>query len=200
MHEPTPLESAQLVSATRTLAAAFADNPVFVAAFRGVEREGREQKLLRLFRGMVRTNLARGTAHAIVIDGQPAAVSLAYGPGRYPLGIGGWLSNALGAAMLGPAHTWRLARFDAAIGGQHFRDPHWYLYVLGVDPAQQGRGLGSVLVKAHLERAAADGVPAYLETDTEDNVRYYSRFGYAVTSELTVKPLADLRMWLMLKR
>lgn len=200
MSNPRPLAVAQLEPATRALAAAFADNPVFVHALRGVDRPGREQKLRRLFKSFVRTNLARGTASAILDGDEPAAISLAYGPGAYPLSLGGWLSNGLGAATLGIGHTLRLARLDAAIAGEHFQGPHWYLFVLGVHPSQQGRGLGGALVKAHLERAAADDVPAYLETDREDNVRFYGRFGYAVVRELTVKPLGDLRMWLMLKR
>ena len=42
-------------------------------------------------------------------------------------------------------------------------------------------------------------MPAYLETDRETNVPFYGRFGYAVTEELRVGPLGDLRMWLMLR-
>jgi ribosomal protein S18 acetylase RimI-like enzyme len=200
MSSPAPLTAAHADAATRALAAAFADNPVFVHALRGVDKPGREAKLRRLFKSFVRTNLQRGTASAILDGDQPAAISLAYGPGSYPLGLGGWISNGLGAATLGLGHTIRLARLDGAIAGEHFKEPHWYLFVLGVHPSQQGRGLGGTLVKAHLERAAADGVPAYLETDREDNVRFYGRFGYEVVKQLTLAPLGNLQMWLMLKR
>lgn len=62
----------------------------------------------------------------------------------------------------------------------HPTEPHWYLSMLGVDPACQGRGYGSALLKAGLARADADGLPAYLESSNPRNVPLYERFGFEV--------------------
>jgi ribosomal protein S18 acetylase RimI-like enzyme len=59
----------------------------------------------------------------------------------------------------------------------------WYLDAIGVDPPQQGRGVGSALIRFGLERAAAQGKRAFLETAVERNVPYYERFGFEVFEE-----------------
>jgi ribosomal protein S18 acetylase RimI-like enzyme len=62
--------------------------------------------------------------------------------------------------------------------------PHYYLAVLGTDPAQQGRGLGSALLAPVLERCDQDGVGAFLESSKERNIDFYARHGFRVTDEL----------------
>ena len=57
-------------------------------------------------------------------------------------------------------------------------EPHVYLYVLGVDPAQQGRGLGGVLLQPGLERADRERHRVYLETARASNVPFYERHGF----------------------
>ena len=60
---------------------------------------------------------------------------------------------------------------------------HWYLFVLGVDPERQGRGVGSSLIEPTLAQADADGLPCYLETMKERNVPFYQKHGFAVVVE-----------------
>lgn len=62
----------------------------------------------------------------------------------------------------------------------HPHEPHWYLSMIGVDPARQGMGLGSALLKAGLARVDADHLPAYLESSHPRNVPLYERFGFEV--------------------
>jgi ribosomal protein S18 acetylase RimI-like enzyme len=69
-------------------------------------------------------------------------------------------------------------------GGHPDRPPHWYLAVLGTDPSAQGRGLGSAVLRAVLERCDADGVGAYLESSKERNIDFYARHGFRPTGEL----------------
>jgi ribosomal protein S18 acetylase RimI-like enzyme len=61
--------------------------------------------------------------------------------------------------------------------------PHWYLAVVGTDPAEQGRGLGGSVLSPVLEQCDADGVAAYLESSKESNLAYYARHGFRVTAE-----------------
>ena len=62
--------------------------------------------------------------------------------------------------------------------------PHWYLAVLGTDPAAQGRGLGTAVLAPILEQCDRDGVDAYLESSKERNLDYYARFGFRTTATL----------------
>lgn len=54
-------------------------------------------------------------------------------------------------------------------------------YVVGVDPARQGAGIGRVLVEAGLARLAERGTPTaslYVEADNEPAVRLYRSYGF----------------------
>lgn len=66
----------------------------------------------------------------------------------------------------------------------HPTEPHWYLEILGTEPAEQGRGIGSALMAPVLERCDDEGIPAYLESSKERNLPYYERHGFRVTGEL----------------
>ena len=59
-------------------------------------------------------------------------------------------------------------------------EPHWYLPVIGVDPAYQGRGLGRALMAHACERCDRDGVPFYLESSNPRNIPLYQRHGFEV--------------------
>jgi ribosomal protein S18 acetylase RimI-like enzyme len=77
-------------------------------------------------------------------------------------------------------------------------EPHWYLWVIGVDPACQGQGVGGMLLRAGLERADASGLPCYLETMNPENVPLYQKFGFTIASEGNI-PSSSVRMWGMVR-
>ena len=74
-------------------------------------------------------------------------------------------------------------------------DEHWYLATLGTDPPRQGQGVGSALLRAVLERADAEGTPAYLESSKERNLPFYGRHGFEVTGEIHTP--GGPTLWLM---
>jgi ribosomal protein S18 acetylase RimI-like enzyme len=91
---------------------------------------------------------------------------------------------AIAGVLLHPRLVWRLPLVAHGLLGverEHPRDPHWYLAVLGSDPAAQGRGLGSALLREMLERCDDDGIGAYLESSKESNIAFYARHGFRVT-------------------
>jgi ribosomal protein S18 acetylase RimI-like enzyme len=75
------------------------------------------------------------------------------------------------------------------------RPPHWYLAVLGTDPAAQGQGLGSAMLRPVLEQCDADGIDGYLESSKERNIDFYARHGFRVTAELRLP--RGPRIWSM---
>ena len=77
-------------------------------------------------------------------------------------------------------------------------EPHIYLNVLGVEPDLQRRHFGVALLDYLRAQAAmrSNLAGVYLETATEANVAYYTRFGYRVIGE--IRPLG-VRMWRMLQ-
>lgn len=91
----------------------------------------------------------------------------------------------------------RLQTLRDAMDKQHPHQPrHAYLWFLGVAPEAQGHGVGSRLLKVGTDRLDAEGLPAFLETQTERNVGLYRRHGFEVISEYRPRPDAP-RMWAM---
>ncbi|MFI8914298.1 GNAT family N-acetyltransferase [Streptomyces sp. NPDC053513] len=62
-------------------------------------------------------------------------------------------------------------------------EPHWYLAVIGADPAARGQGHGSALLRSGLAKADAAGLPVYLESSKPDNLPVYEHFGFVVRDE-----------------
>lgn len=78
--------------------------------------------------------------------------------------------------------------------------PHYYLFAPGVSPQAQGRGVGGKLVEGMLDRIDDERMPAYLETQKEQNVRLYRRFGFEVAAQEAFPKLEGLCNWAMLRK
>jgi ribosomal protein S18 acetylase RimI-like enzyme len=117
---------------------------------------------------------------------------------------GGWDVGVLRALAMVPAliratGVTRVARAGVRAGRvqkRHPRAPHFYLFAVGVDPEHQGRGIGSALLRAVLDRCDETGVPAYLEASKPENARLYERHGFRITEEVSMAPEAP-PVWLM---
>jgi GNAT superfamily N-acetyltransferase len=71
----------------------------------------------------------------------------------------------------GPAMFEQMAKY-------HPSEPHWYLPLIGVDPAHQGKGHGDALMAYALKRCDRDKLPAYLESTNLRNISLYRRHGF----------------------
>ncbi|MET9656202.1 GNAT family N-acetyltransferase [Streptomyces sp. NPDC006510] len=75
-------------------------------------------------------------------------------------------------------------------------EPHWYLALIGADPAAQGTGQGAALLRSGLAKADAAGLPAYLESSKASNLPFYEHFGFIVRNELQL-PGGGPTLWAM---
>jgi len=78
------------------------------------------------------------------------------------------------------------------MGVHHPEEPHWYLAIIGVDAAHQGKGLGAQLLQAALARCDDEGLFAYLESSNPANISLYERHGFRVTAEIRVGDVPPL--------
>ena len=62
-------------------------------------------------------------------------------------------------------------------------EQHWHLGPIGVLPAHQGSGIGSVLMERFCKEVDACLAKAFVETDLDKNVRFYEKFRFEVVSE-----------------
>jgi hypothetical protein len=73
-----------------------------------------------------------------------------------------------------------------ALTGHLGEEPQWYLHLVAVRPQFIDRGFASPLVKPMLARAATEGIPCTLITQTMENVRKYEHWGFRVVREMAV--------------
>jgi GNAT superfamily N-acetyltransferase len=78
-------------------------------------------------------------------------------------------------------------------------EPHWYAFVIGVDPEFQGQGVGKALMKPVLDKAHMTKTPLYLETADPTNIPFYTKLGFEMVRELT-DPVNRIRLWTFLKK
>ncbi|RIV39728.1 GNAT family N-acetyltransferase [Micromonospora radicis] len=74
----------------------------------------------------------------------------------------------------------RMRAYDEAVHDALPTEPYWYLGVLGTRPDRAGRRFGRTVMSIGLGRAAAEGLPAVLETSNPANVEFYRRAGWQV--------------------
>ncbi len=171
------------------IAESFADDPVNLWVF------GAEKAMRPFFTQVARKlYLASGYGHRAGDD----ACTLWLPPGvakHIPL----YRSLDIAASLIrnsGFAAVSRGMKLDAALDAHRPTQPHHYLFAIGARPSGQGKGLGTALMLAGLERVDESRMPAYLESSKESNVPFYQRFGFEVTRELT--PTGDCPpLWLM---
>ncbi|UJR84791.1 GNAT family N-acetyltransferase [Sandaracinus amylolyticus] len=184
-------------AAGEMLGRAFAENPVAKACLSFCDRETRRSRVAWLNRGLVEAARRAGTIEVVREGDQVVGAQLSFAPGTWPLRASVYPWMAGGALGTGVRGAWRYARYDHEVHPFHPREPHFYLWVLGVEPALQGRGVGSALLRAFCARADAARMLAYLETDRWESVLLYQRHGFEVAQEVTIPALGDLRAWMM---
>jgi GNAT superfamily N-acetyltransferase len=163
-----------------TLARAFRDDPLICFLLR--DAATREVRMPRLFRLLFKLGLPHG---ACDVTGGCEAVALWRPPGRWEIPWWQYVTN--GAEFLGifgVGGALHVTSVMDVIEKRHPHAPHWYLQVLGTDPARQGKGYGGVAIRRQLASADAQGLPAYLESSKDSNIPIYQSFGFELTGEI----------------
>jgi ribosomal protein S18 acetylase RimI-like enzyme len=184
--------AADVPELARVLARAFFDDPVVEWAWRD---ERARARALERFQA-IRARQLLGDEEVWMTDDASAAALWAP-PQRWKKTI--FQDAAFTRCFLHPRLIGRMPLVTVGWTGMERKHPHspphYYLAVLGTDPARQGQGLGSALLDPVLEQCDRDGVGAFLESSKERNIDFYARHGFRVTEELRL--LRGPPMWKM---
>lgn len=90
----------------------------------------------------------------------------------------------------------RSIQFEKLADQWRIEEAHFYLHTVGASFGNQGRGVGSALLKAGLQACDEAGMPAYLESTNEKNNMLYQRFGFEVIGQQHL-PGAGPMIWFM---
>lgn len=191
----SPAQRSDVGQMSAVLARAFYDDPVMTWML--PDDRSRLKAVTRTFAGLARHHfLSRGGAEVGRRDGAVGAATLWDPPGQRK-------SSRLEELIMMPTMLWAFrSRVPASVQvmelmeKHHPEEPHWYLMVIGSDPAVRGAGFGHALMRSRLDRCDAEGAPAYLENSNPKNEPYYLRFGFEVTGEIKL-PDGGPSMWPM---
>lgn len=180
--------------AVRCLAAAFAQDPI--TGFLLQTGPGYPERVASFFSLLMRARLALGMP-VLVARGaagiQGAAMGYTTARLAWPADIAqDWERFEEGIPGIGE----RMAVYDEIAERCKPAAPHFYLGVIGADPAVQGRGIGAQLLQAFCDLSAADALSGgiYLETANPSNVRFYERAGFVETGRGS---LGGATLWCM---
>jgi len=187
-----PATAADLPAVGRVLAAAFDGDPVW--SHLASPKADWSARAGAWFEAEARSQLKHHGE--VLVDEELGGAAIWAPPGH-------WKGTAAeGLALVVPSvrlFRSRLPRSIANLGlmeRKHPKEPpHWYLAILGTDPAHQGKGIGSALIRAVTDRCDEQGLGAYLESSKEQNVPYYARHGFEVREQISSGDGPP--MWLM---
>lgn len=172
----TVINTENAAAATALLTLAFADDPVTRWMY------PTPQQQLTGFPALVRAFAQAAFDHGSGRGLGGIAAALWLPPGLHPdeEAFGAVISHDLPAEIREEAMA-----YFAGADAHHPHQPHWYLPLIGVDPAHQGTGYGSALLREGLKRVDRDHLPAYLESTNLQNIPLYERHGFVVLGEVS---------------
>lgn len=183
------LKRSQIENASEVLASAFDDDPMFRYLAPDVEHSR-----VNALKWFCKTTLRYSQTynHIYTTVDELKGIAAWVPPGHSPLSLVKLLQVGLYALpfKLGWRKMGQFLSLFSLIDEFHERDmprPHWYLFMLGVSPTYQGQGIGSLLLQPILNHADNRGLPCYLETFSDQAVRFYQKNGFEVVrmSEFT---------------
>jgi ribosomal protein S18 acetylase RimI-like enzyme len=189
--DDSPLSHEQLSEAAQVAKRAFFDDQYF--RFLMPNDRARDRSAAILFFEQLR-HLGRGGRVVTVRDGRGAIVAVAgwLMTDQFPPPLHTQLAQIPGSlrALYRQPRALRVgARYLGTLLKVHPKESHWYLMLLATDPERQRTGAGTLLMNDGLSRVDAEGVGGYLETQKEENLAYYRRFGFDLKE--TLHPMTD---------
>lgn len=164
------------------LARAFVEDPVAVDLFPAVR--GRERRMRRFFGVQIRhTYLPRG--EVLTLPDRSSAALVIWPDAPKTSAFHQFASLQLVPLLRGQIlAAQQMARVILAT---HPSTPHVYLGTIGTEPAMQGSGKASALIKDIAARCDAAKLGCRLEASTTSNVRFYESFGFDCVQELVIR-------------
>jgi len=177
--EVRDLQPSEYPAAVQLLARGFRDNPIPIAIF-GENPDIRRQRLETLFGTLFR--VSPSLTPLVALDGGTIVGVTGVAPPQTCQPTPRQFVRAVPSLLsCGPSSFVRTARWLGAWGALDPKEAHSHLGPLAVDAHLRGKGIGTQILHEYCRRIDEANLMGYLETETEDNVRLYARFGFNVT-------------------
>ncbi len=199
-YQPVPLQKHQIHAAGALLARAHFDDPG--SKYVIPEDEARARLSPKLFTASIRFGHLYGLCHTTAGSVDGATMWLT--PGNTDAPLWRMIRSGLISAYLrvGMSRVRRGLNYINSTEQWHMHyapEPHWYLFLIGVEPRCQGMGIGSAMLRPVLDRADDERQPCYLETGNQRNVAFYQKHGFDLVGEADI-PKGGPHIWCMLRK
>ena len=168
------MELGDIQESVKVLSIAMLNNPMHIAVFQG-NGEDERQEIEKMFMDLFTT--------------LPGIVFLAkernkiVGVMRMKSCVGGKSKDDAQKQEDASDISARKAIWHREWSNQDPHEQHWHLGPIGVLPAYQGKGIGSILMERFCKEVDRCAAKAFLETDLDENVRFYEKFGFNLILE-----------------
>ena len=155
--------------------------------------ESRRRRVLPRYLGSDMIDAAKfGWLLGATVDGHIVGAAAWLPPSAYPIPARRQVRQLV---EMVPVVPWALGAAAEARRGQHAnrqhhrgRPPHFYLRAIGIDPAMQGRGIGTALMHSVIDQADRYGVGCFLTTATAENAAWYEHLGFSIAVQYKPTP------------
>jgi len=193
------MQANEVPAVIAALARAFYDDPLFGFFVPNLVKQSKA--LIAFMRSGVMDASPFGDVWVAHAEGKVASAAVWLPPGAYPRTprreVMTYVRTLPTIVQCGKRIGRSIALLGAVDKAHHeLHEPHYYLAILGSDPQFQRSGAGTAVLAPVLEQCDLEGLPAYLETQKEENIAYYRRHRFDLVQKIEVKgcpPIWTLR-------
>jgi ribosomal protein S18 acetylase RimI-like enzyme len=171
------MEHDDIEESAKVLSLAMLNNPLHIAVFRG-NSENERLEIEKMF-------------YKLLVE-LPGIVFLAkehqkiVGVMRMKSCVGGEVIDESAESKDENNISWRKSVWQKEWAIHDPLEQHWHLGPIGVLPSHRGLGIGSRLMQRFCKEVDSCATKAFLETDLDENVRFYKKFGFEIISKSTI--------------
>jgi GNAT superfamily N-acetyltransferase len=166
------------------LARSFETCPAW-GSFLPTDSKGRLERMERFF-GFLLSGLYLRPGRECLTTADRTGAALWDPPDEWKLGARDNVRMLAAIAPVFRRHLPRTVAYFNAMDAGHPSEPHWYLSVLGVEPAARKAGVAEALILPGLKRCDRERHAAYTETGRPRSRDFYAEHGFKVTEEFNL--------------
>jgi len=181
---------------------AFQDDPIMVFVY--PDEKERKQKAQFGFYMLYKYGMKFGLAYAT--SNNLEGITMWLPPGKvYPstwtmMRLGGFYAmRKAGLKIKAMRRTMAVFNYEEERHKELVPYDHWYFQNIAVKPEEQGKGYGGLLISTLIKKVESDGLPIYVETNTEKAMSIYQKYGFEILEHVII-PETDIPLWCMLRK
>ena len=181
---------------------AFQDDPVMVFVY--PDKEERKQKAQYGFYALYNFGLKHGLAYATSENLEGITLWLppdkVYHSTWTMMRYGGFYTmRKVGLKPKVMKRTMMIFNYEEERHKELVPYDHWYFQQISVKPEEQGKGYGGLLISTMLKTIESEGLPIYVDTNTEKAMSIYQKYGFEII-EHGIIPETSIPLWCMLRQ